>query len=238
MRRLLLLFVLTAGGLLLVATPAFAPCHSITFANEPYSVAENAGKVTITVTNGGGAQQSDQTVDYKTVNGTAKAGADYVAKSGTVLFGKATKNSELSFDIVIKDNKIHESTEKFTVQLSNLNPPNACPGFQPSIDEPSATVTITDNDAILKTSTPTPTPTHTPTKSSPKATPTPTPTKSPSPSPSATPTPTPTPTQSTVAAAPDEGGGGLSGGAVAGIVIGALAVGGAAAVFVRRRFLT
>lgn len=234
---MLLLFVLTAGGLLLVATPAFAPCHSIVFANTPYSVAENAGKVTITVSNGAGAQTQDEFVDYKTVNGTAKSPSDYTGKSGTVMFGANSGSSQLSFDIVIKDNKIHENTESFTVQLSNIRPASSC-APPPSIDESSATVTITDNDAILKTSTPTPTPTHTPTKSSPKPTPTPTPTKSPSPSPSATSTPTPTPTQSTVAAAPDEGGGGLSGGAVAGIVIGALAVGGAAAVFVRRRFLT
>ena len=231
---MLLLFVLTAGGLLLVATPAFAPCHSIVFANTPYSVAENAGKVTITVSNGAGAQTQDEFVDYKTVNGTAKSPSDYIGKSGTVMFGANSGSSQLSFDIVIKDNKIHENTESFTVQLSNVRPASSC-APPPSIDESSATVTITDNDLKIIAN-PTPTPAPTPTKSSPKPTPTRSP--SPSPSPSPTPTPTPSPTTSTVAAAPDGGGGGLSGGAVAGIVIGALVVGGAAAYFVRRRFLT
>jgi Calx-beta domain-containing protein len=231
MRRLLLLLALTGGGLLLGASPAFAPCHSITFANEPYSVAENGGKVTISVSNNGGLQKEDEFVDYKTVNGTAKSGSDFVGKSGTVMFGANTQMGELSFDIVIKDNKIHEKTEAFSVQLSNVRPPSSC-SSSPTIDEPSATVTITDDDALLPKSTPTPTPT----KSSPKPTPKPTKSASPSPSPT-TPSPTPSPTTSAVAA-PADNGGGLSGGALAGIVVGTLAVGGAGAFFVRRRFLT
>jgi Calx-beta domain-containing protein len=237
MKRLLLLVALTAGALILVASPAFAPCHSITFANDPYSVAESAGKVTISVSNGAGAQTQDQFVDYKTVNGTAKAGSDFVGKSGTVMFGANSGASELSFDIVIKDDNIHENTESFTVQLSNVRPPSSC-APPPSIDESSATVTIRDNDKLIKpkaTPTHTPTPTPTPTKSSPK--PSPKATTSPSPSPSPTITESPTPTTSAIAA-PSDDGGRLGGGAVAGIVIGSLAVAGAAAFFVRRRFLT
>jgi len=228
MRRLLLLFALTAGGLILGASPAFAPCHSITFVEAPYSVAENAGKVTITVTNNGGAQTKDEFVDYKTVNGTAKAGSDFVGKNGTVMFGANSGKSELSFDIVIKDDTIHESTESFTVQLSNVRPPSSCVS-PPSIDESSATVTITDNDAAPK---PRPTPTPTPKASSPK--PSPKATKSPSPSPTITQSPTPT---RTAIATSTNGSGGLSGGALAGIIAGVILVGGGAAFWVRRRFL-
>jgi hypothetical protein len=223
MKRLSLLFALTAGSLILAASPAFAPCHSITFAGAPYSVNEGAGTVTIRVSNGAGAQTEDQMVDYKTDDGTAKAGTDYVDKNGTVMFGANSGTSELSFDIVIKDNNIHESTEQFKVELSNVRPPSSCIP-SPSIDEQSATISIIDND-----------PKPTPKPSTPRPTPTPTPTPTPSPSASPTASATPSPTTSAVAAAADDDGG-LSGGALAGIVAGALAVGGAAAYVVRRRF--
>jgi hypothetical protein len=219
------------SGILIVvvlpSTPAFAPCHVISFDGDPYSVGEGAGKVTITVSNGGG--QGTPTVDYDTVNGTAKAGSDYVESSGTVQFVQG--DSEATFDIPIANDAADEPNEAFTVRL--MNPSNGGCNPAPFIQEDTATVTIQDNDekAIVQ---PTPTPTPTPTKaSSPKPKPS---TASASPSPTLA-SPSPTTSASPIAAA-DPGSGGLSGGALAGIVAATVLLGGAAAFWVRRRFLT
>ena len=64
------------------------------------------------------------TVNYTTVDGTAKAGQDYVAKSGTLTFspGQTSKNVAIS---IIGD-KIVEPNEKFSLLLNN--PTNAILG--------------------------------------------------------------------------------------------------------------
>lgn len=203
---------------------ATAACHIATFEGDPYSAGEGAGKVSVTVSNNGGGGVGS--IDYKTVNGSAKAGQDYVAKSGTLAFIEPT--GQLSFDVTINDDKKDEQDETFRVELSN---PMGC--FS-TIQEASATVTIQDNDEKpIAQPTPTPTPSPTPTKtSSPKPKPS-TASASPSPSPSS---PSPTATTSAIAAA-DTGDGGLSGGALAGIVAATVVLGGAAAFWVRRRFL-
>ncbi|MGH2726120.1 MAG: Calx-beta domain-containing protein [Actinomycetota bacterium] len=234
-RTLVLGMAIVAGFLLFPATPAFAPCHEITFSGDPYTVGEAAGKVTITVSNGAGEQISDQTIDYETIDGTAKAGSDYPATSGTVTIPLGA--TEATFDIPITNDTKDESSEQFSVQLSNPQPPSSC-APPPAISEQSATITITDNDPA-----PQPTPTATTTSPKPKATtpsPTPTATKTPtsSPTPTATsPSPTPSDTSSPVAQPGSGDDGGLSGGAIGGIIAGATVLGGALVFWVRRRFL-
>jgi hypothetical protein len=203
---------------------ATAACHVITFDGDPYSVGESAGKVTITVSKGG--TLASPTVDYETVNGTAKAGSDYENTKGTLEIPEG--QSEASFDIPINNDSSDESNEQFTVRLKN---PGQGGCFQvPTIDEDTATVTIQDNDEKpIAQPTPTPTPTKT---SSPKPKPS---TASASPSPTLT-SPSPTTSTSPIAAA-ESGDGGLSGGALAGIVAATVALGGAGAFWVRRRFL-
>jgi len=214
------------AAVLLVAPPAYAPCHIITFTNDAHSADEDDGTVTITLTNGGG--QGTPTVDYETVDDSAKAPADYTAKSGTVQF--VFGQSESSFKISIKDDTADEPNERFFVKLSNADGACAPP---PAIQGDTATVTIRDNDE-KPVAQPTPTPTRTtprPRPSTVSATP------SPSPSPTtATPSPSPTVTASPIAA-PAETGGGLSGGAIAGIAGAVVVLGGAGAFWVRRRFL-
>lgn len=232
MRRVWALFISLAWVLIMPA-PAWAPCHVITFEGEPYSVGEGAGKVTISVSNNGGANTTNQTVDYQTVDGTAKAAGDYGAKSGTVTFTPGGSDVQ-SFDVPITNDAADEASEQFTVQLSNVDPPTSCVP-PPGISEMTATITITDND-------PAPQPTQTtpePKSSTPPATPTKTTPATQTPSPTPTPTqtsPSPTPIDtSRPVAAPDEDDGGLSGGAVGGIVAGAVVLAGAAAFAIRRR---
>jgi hypothetical protein len=72
------------------------------------------------------------TVHYTTQDGTATAGSDYVAQSGTVTFAPGVKRSIIS--IIIDGDKIQEPNETFNVVLSN--PVNA------TINDSVATGTI------------------------------------------------------------------------------------------------
>ena len=226
-------WAVVALGLLIGALPiqrAVAACHVASFVGDPYSVDEGDAKVTITVSNNGGAGSG--TIDYKTVNGTAKAGQDYKATQGTLSYSEGT--GVMSFDVTIEDDNKNEQNETFRVQLSN---PQGC--FN-TIQEDSATVTIEDDDALitLPTPTPTPTPTQTATKK-PKPKPA-TASATPSPSTSATPSAstTPTATGTPLAQVGDTEDGGIASGIVVAIVLVTLVFGGIAAFWVRRRFLT
>ena len=63
--------------------------------------------------------QKTVSVDYATSDGTAVAGADYVADNGTVTFnpGVTTQNVQ----IAILDDQLDEVNEAFNVSLSNFN---------------------------------------------------------------------------------------------------------------------
>ncbi len=77
------------------------------------------------------------TVNYATSNGTATAGFDYVAATGTITFG-ANETQKL-IAITILDDSLVENPENFFVTLTSAT--NA------SISGPSATVTIADDDS-------------------------------------------------------------------------------------------
>jgi hypothetical protein len=57
------------------------------------------------------------TVNYKTQNGTATAGSDYVAKSGTLTFSSGT--TKLTIGVSIDGDKVIEPNETFKVVLSS-----------------------------------------------------------------------------------------------------------------------
>jgi sugar lactone lactonase YvrE len=63
------------------------------------------------------ASTSQVKVDYTTADATAKAGTDYVATSGTLVFapGETTK----TIDVPILDDLVSDPTETFTLKLSN-----------------------------------------------------------------------------------------------------------------------
>lgn len=63
------------------------------------------------------ASDSDVTVDYATGEGTALAGSDYIATSGTLTFAPGETSKEISVS-VIGDSTV-ESDESFSVTLSN-----------------------------------------------------------------------------------------------------------------------
>ena len=79
------------------------------------------------------------TVDYATADGTAEAGSDYTAASGTLQFapGEASK----TIPVPTVEDTVEEQTETFTVTLSN--PSGA------TIQDGTATGTITDDDGLV-----------------------------------------------------------------------------------------
>jgi hypothetical protein len=218
------------AAILITASPASAPCHIITFEGDPYTVAEDEGSVTITVSKNGPV--GAPTVDWETDDDTAKAPGDYTADNGTLTL----QQSEETFEITIKDDTSDEANERFFVRLSN--PTNGGCTSNVTVQEDTAVVTIQDDDEKpvaqpTKTAAPKP-PAPKPTATN---TQTPTPTPTPTPTQSATETPTPTQSASPVAQADADDDGGVSPGALAGIVAAVVVAGGGAAYLVRRRFL-
>jgi hypothetical protein len=92
-----------AGGTLQFALPSFV-------------VLEDLGLMTVTVQRVGGSSGS-LSVEYATVDGTAIAGQDYTATSGTLNFanGETTK----TFQVPIADDAPTEPDENFTILLKN-----------------------------------------------------------------------------------------------------------------------
>jgi chitinase len=95
---------------------------------------ENAGTMSFSVlmTNG---SASTQTVDVATADGTAVAGSDYTASSGTLTF--TTGQTSKTVTVTIGDDAVNEADETFTVGLTNGTI---------AIADTSATGTITNDD--------------------------------------------------------------------------------------------
>jgi parallel beta-helix repeat protein len=86
------------------------------FSNPTYSVNENGGTVTITVTRTNG---SDGTVGatYNTSNGSATAPADYTSTTGSISFINGD-TAPKTFNVPIIDDTLVEGNETFNVNLS------------------------------------------------------------------------------------------------------------------------
>jgi hypothetical protein len=111
---------------------------TVQFSAAEYSVAENGVKATITVTRSGATSGTAQ-VSYATSDGTATAGNDYTANSGTLTFGPG--ETEETFDVLITNDSLDEVDESVTLTLSE--PTNGASLGSPAV----ATLHITDNDA-------------------------------------------------------------------------------------------
>ena len=108
------------------------------FSAATYSVAENGGLATINVQRVGGSNGVVM-VDYATSNGTATAGSDYTAASGTLMWGNGDSANK-TFNVQITNDGVVESDETISLTLSN-------PQFGALVGSPGAAVlTILDND--------------------------------------------------------------------------------------------
>ncbi len=118
-----------------------APVPTVSIAD--VSVAEgNSGTTnanfTVTLS---GASTTPVTVGYSTANGTATAGADYTAKSGTLTFAPGVTSQTVA--VAVTGDATVEPSETFTVTLAN--PSGA------TISRASATGTITNDDVATPT---------------------------------------------------------------------------------------
>ena len=87
------------------------------FSSATYSVNEDAGSIVITVNRVEGAT-GNVTIDFATSNGTAVAGSDYTATSGTLTFTQGETSKSFSIPI-ISDNNV-EGDETINLTLSNI----------------------------------------------------------------------------------------------------------------------
>jgi Calx-beta domain len=104
------------------------------------SVTEHTGSAataSFTVTKAG-ATEVDAVADWATVDGTALAGSDYGAASGTLTFGPGQVSKTI--DVTVTGDAIDEPNESFSVTLSN--PVHA------TVSDPTGVGTIVDNDKI------------------------------------------------------------------------------------------
>ncbi|XP_056366404.1 sodium/calcium exchanger 2 [Oenanthe melanoleuca] len=129
-------------------------CSRIFFEPCLYHCLENCGSVTLAVAcqQGLGANQTFY-VDFRTEDGSAKAGSDYEYSEGTLIFKPGETRKELAIGII--DDDIFEEDEHFFVRLLNLRVGDAEGMFEADCeDHPKgklvaplvATVTILDDD--------------------------------------------------------------------------------------------
>ena len=112
------------------------PAPTITVSPSSRTVSEGAGRVRLSVSL---SEESGKEVrvSYATADGTASAGSDYTARSGTLTYAPGQDEKTISVDVL--EDSAYEYDEDFTVRLSR--PSNATLG-----STSSSTVTIRDND--------------------------------------------------------------------------------------------
>ncbi|MDH4275992.1 MAG: PKD domain-containing protein [Gammaproteobacteria bacterium] len=103
-----------------------------------YSIAENAAIATITVTRTNGSV-GVVSVDFSTSDGTATAGSDYTATSGTVSWADGDSASK-TFTISVLDDTVYEADETINIGLTN--------GLGASVGTASATLTVVENETV------------------------------------------------------------------------------------------
>ena len=120
-----------------------APLDHVTItANTPTQVEGNSGTTAVTFAIAYTGHPTAFSVDWATANGTATAGSDYIAASGTVSFDGTGPDKTKTATVLINGDTTAETNETFTVNISN---PQPAAGIV--IDTPSATQTIADDDS-------------------------------------------------------------------------------------------
>lgn len=111
---------------------------NLSFASSAFQAGEGDGQTTITVTRSGGTDGA-VSVDYATSDGSASAGSDYAATSGTLDWADGDGGSK-SFTVQLFDDADSEGAETVNLALSN---PSGGAGLGTS----TATLTLVDDEA-------------------------------------------------------------------------------------------
>lgn len=112
---------------------------SLQFSSLTYSINENSANATITVTRTGGTAGA-VTVDFGTSNGTATAGQDYTAASGTLSWADGDGSAK-NFTVPVLEDLSQENNE--TVNLVLMNATGGATVGTPG----TSVLTILDNDS-------------------------------------------------------------------------------------------
>ncbi|XP_053533094.1 sodium/calcium exchanger 2a isoform X2 [Ictalurus punctatus] len=120
-------------------------CAHVAFEQDRYRCGENCGQLSVWVVLRGGSGSGTFQVDYRTDNGSAKAGVDYDYCEGTLEFQPGDTRKEIKIGII--DDDVFEEDEHFFIRLSNLREQGAEATEAARLVEPLvATVTILDDD--------------------------------------------------------------------------------------------
>lgn len=111
---------------------------SLSLSAASYSVAENAGTVSITVSRSGGSDGA-VSVNYATSNGSASAGSDYASASGSLNWADGESGSK-SFTVSIANDSVYEGNETVAINLGSVS-------GGASLGTSAATLTILEDDA-------------------------------------------------------------------------------------------
>jgi hypothetical protein len=126
--------ILPLAALVALALPGSAmaaPKAKVQFSSPAYAVAENAGSATISVVRPRTGHSTVRlklpvTVDYTTVDGTARAGSDYTATSGTLSFPACSGSPTASdpclsqpITVPVADNFVVDGPRTLGLKLSN-----------------------------------------------------------------------------------------------------------------------
>ncbi len=123
-----------ANATVTIAGDAAAAAGTFQLSKSSYSVGQGAGTLTVSVSRANGASGA-ASVSYKSSNGTASAGTDYTAASGTLKWADGDSAAK-SFTVAISNSSPFAGNKTFTVALSN-------PSQLATVSSPgSATVTI------------------------------------------------------------------------------------------------
>ncbi|MFN9179791.1 MAG: Calx-beta domain-containing protein, partial [Dolichospermum sp.] len=136
-----------SGGTVDIGAFEFQPAPNLSLSINDVTLTEgNSGtkNATFTVTLSGETFQP-VTVNYATANGTATAGSDYTATTGTLIFNVNPGETSKQITVSVLGDSLFEANETFFVNLSNAT--NA------SIADAQAQGTITNDDVALPTST-------------------------------------------------------------------------------------
>lgn len=118
------------------ATPTVTP-GALQFSSATYSVAENGGSISITVSRTGGSDGA-VSANYASSNNSATSGEDYTAASGILNF--ANGETSKTFSVAILDDAEYEGDETVNLALS-------APAGGATLGTPNtATLTITENE--------------------------------------------------------------------------------------------
>jgi len=125
-------------GAVLIKASAIVPEGMLKFSQAAYSVAEEGGIATITVTRTGGSLGA-VSVSYAANEGSAQVGADYIRTQGTLYWDDADSSGK-TFIVTIIDNSHFEGNKALSLNLGNFT--GGAVAGTPS----SATLTIIDDD--------------------------------------------------------------------------------------------